>query len=555
MSRKLIWVIFLFSVAMFISSVYYVNVSNRSKAGNHYTVQNQHPEVDLKIPGNPRIGGQLVVAVPSDPIILNPLLAKDANSLFVMTRLFNNLFANDGGFNIIPELAENWSSNNNRLWDIRLRKGVLWHDGKEFTADDVKFTYDLIILGTVKTDKATLFELKERKLEVEVVDRYTVRFRLPAPYPGFLSMLTVPIIPKHLYDGSDIYQNPHNYKPVGTGPFKMKEWKKNGYVLLEANKEYFFGRPFCDTLFLSIIKDYPKIIEGLGKGIIHAAEVPSFYYEKAHALPNVNTYVIDTCIQTFLGFNLRHPILGDKNVRKAIAHAINKEVLLARHTGGIGKPCVSHFPPAEFCKYTTDKVHHYDYAPEKALKILSGAGWKDNNGDGTLERNGRQLNFNILANIENQEQISVADEIRESLSQVGMEVIVRKLAKSELLKELANHEFDAVVLSFDLPPSPDMSGIWHSGQIDGGFNFFSYQNEIVDDLFERGRVTENPVKAEEIFREIQVILSEDLPTIPLYYSSIIFACNKRIVVPTPPSSGGPYLYVHKWYFNDITGNI
>ncbi len=545
--------ILLISCVIFLASVGWKVINNvlHRPAWMLSVGRTEDPGLTLLPPGTPNYGGTLVVGITADPQILNPLLSEDTISIFIMTRLFNNLFANDETLSTVPELVKDWKFSPDGLTlELSLREGVFWHDGNELTAQDVKFTYDQILQGKAGQRARASFRINGKDLQFIVVDRYRIRLLLPAPYPGIFSKLAFPIIPQHLYQDTDIRQNEHNFSPVGTGPFFFERWERGEYLSMAANKRYYQGRPYVDRLIFKIVSDQKKILDELKKGTIHAAELSSNLYQEVNKASNLNVYLIDTSILQSLGFNLRHPFLKDVQTRKAIAYAVDKDALIKSSAGGLGVISNSHYPPKGFSSFSTDRILTYTHSVEDAARLLKEAGWEDIDKDGILEREGAEFRISILTNLESQQRVSIATTLCQQLSKVGIAARVETAGFADTIKRLRARDFDAVVLGFDLTPNPDQYNYWHSSRTTEGFNFFGYQNPEIDQLLEAGRVSTDGKAMKKIYDRVQWILSDDLPTIPLYFVKIIFVQNKAIVAPSYPSSGGPYLYVHKWYIKD-----
>ncbi|MEW6048536.1 MAG: ABC transporter substrate-binding protein, partial [Bacillota bacterium] len=218
-------------------------------------------------PPEARYGGTLVVVRPNEPQTLNPLLARDTCSLDFVSRLFNSLFTNDSDCRVVPDLVRSWTtSSDHRVWTFRLREGVRWHDGQEFTARDVVFTYRALLDPATASPRRADFTFTSGPVVVEALGRHEVRFVLPQPVPQLLSLLTVPILPEHQFAGRSPLSDPRNERPVGTGPFIFEAWEQGRYLSMRAFDDYFEGRPYIDRLEFIIEPDPARRAEMLSSG-------------------------------------------------------------------------------------------------------------------------------------------------------------------------------------------------------------------------------------------------------------------------------------------------
>jgi peptide/nickel transport system substrate-binding protein len=229
---------------------------------------------------------------------------------------------------------------------------------------------------------------------------------------------------------------------------------------------------------------------------------------------------------TYLGFNLLNPLFSDKKVRQAIAHAINKEELIAGVVLGYGIPCTGPFPPESWA-YSRD-VRDIEYNPDAAMKILDDLGWKRNR-DGLLEKEGKIFSFTIITNQGNDSRMKAAQIIREQLKRVGIDMNIKVLEWQAMLHEFIDKKrFEAVIMGWALSRDPDLYDIWHSSKTkEGEFNFISYKNDEVDRLLIEGRQTFGVGKRSKIYHRIHQILADEQPTIFLYVPDALPVLHKR----------------------------
>jgi peptide/nickel transport system substrate-binding protein len=261
---------------------------------------------------------------------------------------------------------------------------------------------------------------------------------------------------------------------------------------------------------------------------------------------NFNKYRYLSFTYIYLGFNLKNPIFSDKRVRQAISHAINKDEIVNGVLLGLGKPATGPFKPGTWAY--NPNVKQYLYDPVKARALLAEAGWKDSDGDGILDKDGRPFIFEITLNQGNEVRRKSAEIIQQRLAGIGIRVKIRTVEWSAFLKEFINkRKFEATILGWTIPMEPDLYNVWHSSKTGPEeLNFVSYKNAEVDDLLEKGRSTFDRRERKKAYDRIQELLAEDLPYIFLYVPDAmpIFSARFRGIEPAPIGIGYNFI---KWY--------
>ena len=195
----------------------------------------------------------IVTALSTEPVSLNPVFLTDFNSYAMSELVFRGLVKLDNGMKVTPDMAESWEiRGGGREITFHLKKNIRWHDGGEFTADDVVFTYRAIAAPKTATPQAGRFgPIKD----VIALDKYTVSVRYSEPYGSALESWTIGMIPKHILQNRDINDSSFDSKPIGTGPYKLNEWQRGQLLKLEANGDYYAGKPKIDKLIIKIMPD------------------------------------------------------------------------------------------------------------------------------------------------------------------------------------------------------------------------------------------------------------------------------------------------------------
>jgi len=498
--------------------------------------------------GAPATGDILVEGAIGDASNLIPLLASDSASHGISGLIFNGLVKYDRDLNIVGDLAESWEiSRDGLVITFRLRKGVRWHDGRPFTADDVLFTYRLTVDPKTPTAYAGDF-LKVKK--AEVLDPHTFRVTYDRPFAPALMSWGASVMPKHLLEGQDVTKSPLARNPVGTGPYRLKEWKTGQKIVLEYNPDYFEGRPYLDGRVMRIIPDMATMfLELRARGIDTMGLTPLQYTrqtETRYFRIHFRKYRYLAFAYTYLGFNLENPMFADRRVRQALAHAVDKGELIDGILLGLGKEATGPFKPGTW--QHNPNVKRYPYDPKRALELLAEAGWRDTNGDGILDRNGQRFEFELLVNQGNEVRAKTAEIVQRRLAELGISVKIRIIEWAAFIKEFINkRRFDAVILGWTIPMDPDLHDVWHSSKTGPSeLNFVSYRNVEVDDLLERGRGTFDRAERKRCYDRIQEVLAEDQPYIFLYVPDALPIFNARVrgIDPAPVGIGHNVI---KWY--------
>lgn len=464
-----------------------------------------------------------------DASYLNPILAQDSASSEINGFVFNGLIKYDRDLQgFVGDLAESWKIKEGKepVITFFLRKGILWHDGKEFTAEDVKFTYNKIMDEKTNTVRRSDYELVKT---AEVLDPYTFRVTYKQPFSPGLGTWGMGVIPKHLLEKGDINTTPFNRKPIGTGPFRFVEWVSDEKIVVEANPNYFQGKPYLDQIIYRIVPDTSlSEMELLTKGIDYYGVQPH-QYQRMNEIPFLKVYSQPTLSYTYIGYNLKNPLFQDKRVRQAFTYAINREEIVQYVLYGLGTVISGPFPSHLW--YYNPNVKPLPYDPEKSRRLLAEAGWKDTDGDGILDKDRKPFRFKLITNSGNDTRRDVGVLVQRQLREIGVDVTLEIYEWSVFLKNFINaRHFDACILGWSLSPDPDDYQIWHSSQIEKGFNFVSFKNSEVDRLWEEGRSEYDVEKRKRIYWRIHELMAEDQPYTFLFSPLGISALQKKFVL-------------------------
>lgn len=497
-------------------------------------------------------GGTLVFSLGGDISILNPILSSDTASSAVEGVIFSGLTKVNEKLEIVPDMAKKWDiSRDGKTYTFYLRDDIYWHDGKKFTAQDVKFTFDSILDPKVNSVRRGDYVIDGIPIKFVVAGPYVVRAFLPKPFAPFLSRVGMGVIPKHILAGKDINTSNFNQKPVGTGPFVFKEWISGDRAVVSRNPRYYGGIPRLERIVYKIIPDENSRLIALEAGEADVSDVPPKDYTRVRSFKKVNVFEYDSLTYTFIGFNLRNPLFSDARTRKALAYATDKEQLIGLVLRGLGSAAYSPMAPAGWAY--EPGVNKYPYDLKKAAMLLDSAGWIVGR-DGIRERQGKKFEFTILVNQGNKEREKAAVILQWQYKKLGIKVNVRVMEWSALLRIINSRDsvkdFDAVIIGWSLGIDPDAYSIWHSSQYPLGLNFTGYDNPVIDRLLEKGRITVEKKKRKEIYGKFQKIIADDQPYIFLWYPKSITAVSDRVGGLAKPGPAGLFVDMEKIFIKD-----
>ena len=487
----------------------------------------------------PPSGDTIVASSIGDARTFIPILASDSASQDICGLVFNGLVKYAPDLTLIGDLAERWDIQEDGLVIVfHLRRDVRWHDGQPFTARDVQFTYERLIDPKVPTQYSGDFE---RVQSLEALDDFTVKIRYKEPFAPGLASWGMWIMPRHLLEGADWATTPFARHPIGTGPFRFKRWKTGELIELVANPDYFEHRPrgmrsmpgtqsptslrdvrgpHLDRYLYRIIPDQSTEFLELSTQQADSMGLTPLQYRRQTGTPwfqrHYQKFRYPSFGYTYLGYNLQHPLFADRRVRQALNDAVDKQELIDGVLLGLGRVSTGPFPPESWA-YNTDIVPA-PYDPARAKALLADAGWRDTDGDGWLDRDGRIFSFTVLTNQGNDQRQKTAEIIQRRLKEVGVRMEIRVVEWSAFLSQFIDpRQFEAVLLGWGLSRDPDLYDLFHSSKTKPGeFNFVGYHNEEVDQLLIEGRRTFDQGKRTTIYHRVHQLIYDDQPYLFLY---------------------------------------
>lgn len=457
-------------------------------------------------------GGAITIGHSTKPSIINPILTASTISANLMDLIFSRLVEYHSKEMAVPSLAERWEIEEDGLvLTFYLRDDVSFHDGYPLTAHDVAFTYRAILNPQNNSYYASRYKSVYR---FETVGDYVFRVILKAKDAFFIDKMMRPIAPRHLLEDIDIHKAPFNKQPIGSGPFKFQEWTDDDTITLVANEDYFEkDRPFLDKVIFKTFSSQREALEAVNDGEIDVTMGLLSDFESIH--PSFEIYAIPIPAYYALVFNLKAPISSDIRVRRALAYAIDKKAIIEDQLKGHGKICTGPFYVNSWAY--NPRVRPVPFDQKKAILLLKEAGFKVTDGDRILDKDGKPLEIEL--SIPNASEIvnKIAIAVKMQLAKIGIKVNLKYTEDSPPQATL--HMISA---SGD---ADRIYELWHSSSES---NICSYQNQEVDALLDKGRITMDFQKRKEIYHKIHELIASDQPAVFIASASRFIGANYRI---------------------------
>jgi peptide/nickel transport system substrate-binding protein len=490
----------------------------------------------------------VVFGAANEPGGFNPLLPDTGSSAASWELLYESLTSPDPKTGAPgPGLAESWeASPDGRTLNFHLRRGVQWSDGHPFTSDDVAFTFDAI--ADPKTGSPRRGSLANIA-GYTAPDPATFRVTLKQPDCPFLSTtMLAPIVPRHALAGvGDMRTDDFNVsRPVGTGPYVFKEWKRGEQVTLVANSTYWGGRPTIDEWIQRPITNKQVLAAQLKLGEVDYGSVTPDAVDELAAQPSLATAAVSnpTAISVIM-YNLDRALFLDKRVRQALTHALDRQAMVDTLLYGQGE--VLNSPVARVSWASNANVPTFEYDPGAARNLLAQAGWQMG-ASGLLEKDGRAFSFTLTCNNANPQRLSVVTIAQDSWRKVGIQALPEILDGAAVrAKYQQTRDFDAVIEGgpLGLTNDPDQTVLWSTAGISAGTNFTHYTNARVDQLLEQARAAPGCGEADRkpFYDQFQQVIADDQPFTFLYTARTNVVYNKRLrgVSPSPWIGTAPYV--------------
>ncbi|MGU3576545.1 ABC transporter substrate-binding protein [Brucellaceae bacterium C25G] len=461
-------------------------------------------------------GGTLNMIVQPEPPMLMVGLNTQGPTLYVAGQIYQSLITYDAQLNPLPQLAKDWEMSEDGLtYTFNLEEGVKWHDGKPFTADDVVFTAKEFLVNAHPRWRPIYETYVE---DVIAPDDHTVTFKMKKPFSAFIygfELSSFPIMPKHIYQGTDYRTNPANNTPIGTGPFKFKEWQRGSYIHLVRNEDYWKdGKPYLDNLYFRVIPDAASRSIAFEQGtvdVLRGGDVEGFTIRSLSELPGVETTTAGWeyfSPQMFLQPNLRQEVFANEKVRKAIYHALDRDFIVNAIFFGQGK--VARGPFSETTVFHDPDLPQYEFDMDLAKKLIAESG---------IDL--KQHPIRLMGLPYGTTWDRFAEYVKQQLEDIGFTVTITPVDAGAWLQNIGSFNFD---LAFNFlyqfgHPAQGVARNYYSDNIVEGThagNNEGYKNLKVDELFNQAADAVDQKDAAKAYKEVQEILADEVPLLWIF---------------------------------------
>jgi peptide/nickel transport system substrate-binding protein len=436
----------------------------------------------------------------------------------------------------VGDLAESFYFEDDKTLIFKLRSGVKWHDGVSFSADDVIFTYEVLLSPTISTPYSSSFKHIKR---IEKLDELTLKVIYKEPYFRALEMWGLGILPKHILSNEpNLMNSSFNTNPIGTGPYRLTQLEHSKNILLSAYDDYFEGRAKIDTISFSVVGDAMSRFLMLKSGTIDIDSLEPMQLERQLDKNFLDKFDIHESIAytySYLGFNLREKKFADPRVREALSLAIDRDELIDILFFDHAKVCNGPFLPATKAYNEDVKAPKQDI--QKAKKLLQDAGYNEKN----------PLSFEIATSNSSTIRVYAAQILQHQLKKAGVDVKLKIMEWQAFLNMVVfPRKFETILLGWGLSKQPDPYMMWHSeADVAGGFNIIGYHNDKLDKMIEESQSIVDQEKIMPLFRDMFKLIADDNPYLFLYIPTSITAVSKKIKNIEPSPSGIWHNYI-KW---------
>lgn len=509
--------------------------------------------------GGEKLNNRVVIGLPADVNSFNPMYAFSVDEGAVSELLYLGLAdfrwnSELGDLEAYPSLAEKWEwAQDSTSITFYLREGLTWSDGEPLTVDDVVFSLCAYsdpdvnsklygMFDDLYTDSDGMID-EEKTFVVKSPYELQIIFK-PGSLPGLVD-ISHPIIPKHIYnklEKTDYETAEANFSPVSNGPFVLKKWDRNQSITLSANKNSFlYDYDNIDEIVFKIIPDYTSRLNQLKKGEIDFMELISAEdVSDLKALDNLNILTIEGREYDYIGWNnidvkilsekrriAPNKFFGNRNVRIALTHAINRKEILEEYLYNYGSIATTPVSPIFKGIYDPD-IEPYAYDPAKAKELLSMAGWNDSNNNGTIDKNGIEFEFSLTIPAGNPLRSYAATIIQNNLKAVGIDMKVETLEMGTFIENLGRKSMDAWMAAWYIPIPIELNAFWNSDLLNTHLNFVSYRSGVIDNILRELNKNLPKEKQKELYYKFQEIIHADNPQTFMYWISNIVGINKRV---------------------------
>ncbi len=507
----------------------------------------------------PSFGGTYSEGLAGEPRYINPVIAQTQTDKDISKLVYSGLYKYDGEGKLVPDLAESdiQFGDGTKVYVVKMKPNLKWHDGQAVTADDVVFTVQLLQNQDYKSPLRKLWQ----NIQIEKVDDLTVKFTNSDVSSPFVSNLTLGILPKHIWSGiavNNFYLAKQNLEPVGSGPYFVKEINKtvNGSVRsvsLESYSNYQAGKPYIEKINLKFYQNNDemlsafhtkeidaigftpfsqKVFADLNKSSIHITQLPLYQYQAV-----------------FFNQNNNPKVLGDKSVRTALAQGFDRSSFIKDVYDGLALPANTPILPGQI-GYNPDAQDVNEFNAAQAEQTLDAAGWAKDPQTGLRSKGGQPLKFTVTTN-DFVLNVKSAEVLQSQWKKIGADVNVNVVPTTDLENALRSRNYETMLFAESTGYDPDPFVFWHSSQSQNpGFNLSQYKSTIGDQLITAARSTFDPNSRYQKYFDFQNLFLQDLPAIILDQSAYVYEMRqdlKGMDIKYIASAQDRFYDVNHWY--------
>ncbi|MDP1833739.1 MAG: ABC transporter substrate-binding protein [Candidatus Moranbacteria bacterium] len=479
-------------------------------------------------------GGEYIEGIVGQPMHINPVIsASNDTDDDLAQMIFSSLFKYDDQGKLSNDLIDSYEASDDKTqYIIRLKKGVFWHDGQPLTASDILFTINLISDPAYKSPLRSNWQ----GIETDILDDYSLEFKIKTPYVGFLNNLTFGVLPKHIWEsvGPDKFSlTDLNLEPIGSGPYKYGSFQKdsNGNILsyrLVANPNYFAGKPYISKITFDFYPDDESVIaayntkEIMGINNTSPKKLSEIKLQQSTAIHKFN---IPRYFAVFFNQSKSVPVATDE-VREALAYATDRQEIINAVLDGNGNPVYSPILPGMIGYDENMDKRNFDL--DKANQLLDSNDWQRGE-DGIRAKNDVRLEINLITT-DWPELSQTAEILKSQWGKIGIMVNINNLSVSDIQQNyIRPREYDALLFGQVLGADPDPYSFWHSSQKrDPGLNLSLFGDSETDKLIEDGRIEFDTTKRTSLYADFQKKLNAEIPAIFLYSPDYVYPVNKKV---------------------------
>lgn len=408
----------------------------------------------------------------------------------------------------VPTLDNGGLSADGTVYTIRLRDDLTWQDGEPITSADIVFTWQVITDPDLPIPMRTVWQ---DIVSIETPDHLTAVITFPAPNVSFLAAAAFAgayILPSHLLEGTDLANSSFHRQPVGSGPFRLVEWQAASHLRFERNDDYWGESAWADEVIIRIVAGSEA-----QRALIERGEADLVLQLALTELPFLDSVSHFEAVQvpTFANWqiwlNNEDPVLADVDVRRALAHALDRELITEALLGGLGQAHDSPALPPSHWAHNAD-IRSYPYDPAEAERLLTEAGWLRASASGARSKDGQALRVELINIAGQADRVQIIQAIQSFWNAVGVETVIREIDAASFPPTLGAGDYQAAYGSFGEQQEPAWN-LWL------GTNWQRYQNPAAFELLQRYNVTIDQAERGRIAGEFQAILAEDIPLIPV----------------------------------------